>query len=87
MDLVAWLRGRRLRWAGQVLRADPGRLDHRALLARAEALLGSAEGWYPAGFVLEDAPPHNSTQELLELAKQDSGGVALAGQPHASTGG
>ena len=52
-------------------RADPGRLDHKALLARAEALLGSAEGWYPAGFVLEDAPPHNSTQELLELAKQE----------------
>ena len=71
LDLVAWLRGRRLRWAGQVLRADPGRLDRRALLARAEALLGSAGGWYPAGFVLEDAPPHSSIEELLEVAGRE----------------
>ena len=54
-----------------MLRADPGRLDRRALLARAEALLGSAGGWYPAGFVLEDAPPHSSIEELLEVAGRE----------------
>ena len=69
LDLVAWLQARQLRWAGHVLQADPARLDRQALLSRAAALLGQAGGWYPDGFVLAHAPPHNTIEELIEVAQ------------------
>ena len=50
LDLVAWLQARQLRWVGQVLRADPARLDRQALLSRAAALRGQAGKGYPDGF-------------------------------------
>ena len=67
LDLLAWLRGRRLRWAGHVLRGAPERYDRQALLHMAQKMLDSA-GWYPEGFVLHYAPKHSTVEELLELA-------------------
>ena len=66
LDLLAWLRSRRLRWAGHVLRGAPERFDRQALLHKARGLL--AAGWYPEGFVLHYAPKHSTVEELLELA-------------------
>ena len=60
MDLVAKLRVRRVRWLGHVLR-----MEDRLVMK----VLTQIKKPYPDGSLLMDAPRHNSTQQLIGLAK------------------
>ena len=51
--------GREMRWST------------RSIIARAESML--ATGGYKNGFVLEDAPKHNSVQQLINATKGEWG--------------
>jgi len=66
-DLIARLRSRRLRWAGQILRLEEVSLSRRMLLAMTERDL--QEGSTKAGGLLEDAPAFDSVEQLLEAAE------------------
>ena len=71
-DLIATLRCRRLKWARQELTThvqEGRRPTARGLIFVANKML-AAEG-YEKGFVLEDAPAHDSIEELLELSWED----------------
>ena len=61
------IRSRRLRWLGHVLREEETHLVRRVLLAYMQDKLDT--GGYPAGSILMDAPHHNTTEGLVELAK------------------
>ena len=47
------------------------RWSTRSIIARAESML--AAGGYKNGFVLEDAPKHNSIQQLINASKGEWG--------------
>ena len=66
-DLVGKLRTRRLKWVGHILRQDEGTLLREVLLARCREFLNA--GGYPEGFLLMDAPTHNSAEDLVALAQ------------------
>ena len=63
-DLVAWLRVRRLRWLGHVLRMDESRLIRQVLLKFGTIYPNG----YPEGSILMDAPEHNDIRELIPMA-------------------
>ncbi len=67
-DLVQYLRARRLKWLGEILRSDDP-FEH-ALLK------GAILNWekpYPEGWILMDAPKHEVPSELIEKAKDPAG--------------
>ena len=71
-DLISTLKLRRLKWARQELTThvqEGRRPTARGLIFVAEKML--AAGGYDKGFVLEDAPAHDSIEELLELSWED----------------
>ena len=71
-DLVAKLRARRLRWAGQVLRQDTEQsLVKQVLLALAKHDLEQQNN--SRGSLLMDAPGFKTVEELLELAEDTHG--------------
>ena len=61
INLVRKLRIRRHKWAGHILRGDPSRLIHQAVLAQWNLNM--------KGGLLMDAPTHGTFQELIVKAK------------------
>ena len=71
-DLITTLKCRRLKWARQelALHSQQGeRPTARGLIFDARRML--AAGGYKKGFVLCDAPAHNTIEELLEMRWED----------------
>ena len=60
-NLMASLRVRRLRFLGHVLRMDESRLVRKAVL--------TLRNPYPPGFILMDTPPHESLDQLIDMAR------------------
>ena len=72
IDTVLWLRLRRLKWVGHVLRLPSERLVKKVMLAKhAEQL--EKYGCPKQGEALMDVPQHSSIEELLELAEDREG--------------
>ena len=72
VDLVLWLRLRRLKWVGHILRLPEERMVRKVMLAKhAEQL--EKHGCPKHGEVLMDVPPHSTVEELVELAKDRDG--------------
>ena len=59
-NIVMIMRMRRLKWLGHILRLDDDRMLKQAILSMKKP--------YPEGSILMDAPPHDSIQELVDLA-------------------
>ena len=72
VDLVLWLRMRRLRWLGHVLRQPEQRLTRRVVLALHSEQLERCGAPDPEG-VLMDAPAHRTVDELVALAEDKDG--------------
>ena len=68
MDIIAKVRGRRLKFLGHVLRREESSLLKQVLLA--DGVEQMQEGQYAEGSVLSEAPEHRSLQELEELAQE-----------------
>ena len=64
-DLLTMLRGRRLHWLGLVLRKSWDEPDKQTMASQRKP--------YPPGHVLEDAPEHETMQDLIDLAHQEEG--------------
>ena len=64
-DLLSALRARRLNWLGIVLRKSWDEPDKQTMASRRKP--------YPPGHVLEDAPEHETMQDLIDLAHQEEG--------------
>jgi hypothetical protein len=62
-DLLRSIRGRRLKWAGEVLRREETYLPRRVALAELRRYEGGK-----AGGIFQDAPKGVSVEELVELA-------------------
>jgi hypothetical protein len=74
-DLLGCVRARRLKWAGQLLRAPESYLPRRTALAELERYGGQGQ---PGG-IFQDAPKGVTVKELVELAKsQTLWGVLVA---------
>ena len=63
-DLLGCARARRLKWAGQLLRAEESFLPRRTALAELER----TEGLGQPGGIFQDAPKGFTVQELVMLA-------------------
>ena len=63
-DMLGCVNARRLKWAGQLLRAPEDFLPRRTALAELERYEGSGQ---PGG-IFQDAPKGVSVGELMELA-------------------
>ena len=77
--LINKLKARRLKWVKEEFERLKDDLEEgremrwstRSIIARAESML--ATGGYKNGFVLEDAPKHNSVQQLINATKGEWG--------------
>ena len=67
-DLLGCARARRLKWAGQLLRAEESFLPRRVAMVELEQSAGAGQ---PGG-IFQDAPKGRTVEELVELA-QDKG--------------
>ena len=77
-DLIAKLRARRLKWAGQILKLEPeDSLVHQVLMAA--AMHGLAAGNRRRSLMM-DAGEYSTTEELLALAADRKGWAARVRQ-------
>ena len=67
-DLLGCAKARRLKWAGQLLRAEESFLPRRVAMVELEQSAGAGQ---PGG-IFQDAPKGRTVEELVELA-QDKG--------------
>ena len=59
-DIIKTILMRRLKWLGHILRLDNDRMLKQAVLSMKKP--------YPKGSIMMNAPPHDSIQELIDLA-------------------
>ena len=66
-DLLSCAKARRLKWAGQLLRAEESFLPRRVALVELEQTAGAGQ---PGG-IFQDAPKGGTVEELVEMAKAE----------------
>ena len=72
-DLLGGVRARRLKWAGQLLRAEESFLPRRVALTE----LDQTEGQGNLGGIFQDAPKGVSMETLIAIAKEKKAWAAL----------